>query len=776
MKICGSAFRPLTQQLNRSSWCVWRSDNKPDNVSVKLLDFNALAGSFSAGNLVALWIKPAGFVVGSIVVMTLAACTSTHEHRMHNTSRLKQLNGPAPIAAQKPFSAQYHGRTLSDPYHWLHDKNYPEVEDEEILDYLKAENAYFENFLAPHATLVKKIFNEFKGRIDEVETSVPFVKNGYEYRWFYRPGEEYRTYSRKNLATDEDTIFLDETALAQGHDYFVLGDWDVSQDNRYLVYSIDTTGDERYKVKIKDLRTDKYLPDQLDDVQGDVRFAVDERFILYALLEKDKWLAKTIKVHEVGSKQQHDKTLYHETDDGFFIGFEKTSSGEYFIITVSQGEVQESYALPSNALFSTPVKLVSREAGFSQSIDHAHGNFYILANDLHKNFRLVKVSDTAPNYHNWETLIMGSDHSYLIALQTFEGFIALKSRDNGYENIRIRDYRGNEHKVAFAETIFTADIGTNVEFKQSFLRLNYESMITPKSVLDYDLAGKALITRKVQRIPSGYDKNRYVSKRVMATARDGTSLPISIVYKKGYRKNGHRPMVLTGYGAYGLTISPGFSITRLPLLDRGFAFAIAHVRGGAMMGYQWYLDGKLEKRTNTFNDFVDAARYLIEENYVTAGNISISGRSAGGELMGAAVLQAPELWRSVTLGVPFVDVLNTMLDASLPLTPPEWKEWGNPIDSARAYDLIKSYSPFDNIEQREYPPMLVTGGLYDPRVTYWEPAKWTAKMRHNKTDDNLIVMRINMGAGHFKNSGRYGRLKDSAEEYAFILLAHGITR
>ena len=690
------------------------------------------------------------------------------------TSRIKQLSTPAPIATQESHQVEYHGRTLSDSYFWLKDQDYPVVDDEQVLDYLKSENTYFKQFLDPHTKLVDTLFEEFKGRTDEQETSVPHVENGYEYRWFYRPGEEYRTRSRINLATGEETVFLDETALAKGHKYFVLGDWEVSSDNKYLVYSYDTAGDERYKIRVVDIKSGKPLEAELNDAQGEVSFSQDGKSLIYPLLEQDKWLAKNINVHKIGTPQAQDKTVYHEPDDGFFIGFGKTSSKQYFVIVSSQGEVQESYVLPANDLFAKPVKMVSREAGFTQSIDHAHGEFYILANDTHKNFRLAKVSDKNPVYENWQTIEQGSDEVYLLGLQTFDNFIAIKARDLGVENIRIRDYQNNEHKVAFPETVFAASIGVNPEFDQDFLRLNYESMITPDTVFDYDLAKKNLRTRKIKSIPSGYDKTQYETKRLMVKARDGAQVPVSIVYKKGFKQDGSHPMHLYGYGAYSATITPGFSTTRLSLLDRGFSFAIAHVRGGSMMGYQWYLDGKLEKRTNTFNDFVDVAKHLVNENYVAAGNISASGRSAGGELMGAITIQAPELWRSVTLGVPFVDVLNTMLDASLPLTPPEWKEWGNPIESVEAFDLIQSYSPYDNIVAREYPPMLLTGGVNDPRVTYWEPAKWTAKMRSTKTDDNLLVMRINMGAGHFANSGRYGRLRDYAEEYAFMLLAHGV--
>jgi len=678
-----------------------------------------------------------------LFIFMLVACQTPQSSSMKEHARLKQLSVAAPIAKKENHSVVHHGRELIDPYHWLKDQAYPEVNEEPILNYLKAENAYHAEFLKPHKKLVDTIFEEFKGRTDEEETSVPYVENGYEYLWFYRSGEEYRTRSRKNVQTGTDEIFLDETALAKGHEYFVLGDWEISPDNRYLAYSFDTEGDERYQVQIKDLQTGEYLDDQLGDVQGELTFSSDGSAIVYALLEKDKWHAKHIKVHQIGDQQVDDKTIYFEEDDGFFIGFGNSSSKEFLIIVSSQGEIQESYVIPAD-LSGEVVQVASRSLGFTQSIDHAHGYFYILANDSHKNFRLARVADTAPAYSNWETLQAGSDEHYLMGLQTFDQFIAIKSRVLGLDKIHTVDYA-------------------------------YESMITPDTVFDYDLASAKLQTRKVKKVPSGYDPSQYVTERIMIGARDGVQVPVSLVYKKGFKKDASQPMWLYGYGAYAATITPGFSTQRLSALDRGFSFAIAHVRGGAMMGYQWYLDGKLEKRTNTFNDFVDVAHGLIERNYVAPGNVSISGRSAGGELMGAAVIQAPELWRSVNLGVPFVDVLNTMLDDSLPLTPPEWKEWGNPIESADDYDLLLSYSPYDNIEQREYPPMYVSGGINDPRVTYWEPAKWSAKMRELKTDDNLLVMRINMGAGHFSNSGRYGRLKDYAEEYAFMFLAHGIS-
>ncbi len=710
-------------------------------------------------------------------IFMVSACTAagpTDTAANVDTSRMQQLEMSAPLAKTQDFTAEYHGKTLSDPYNWLKDQGYPEIDDQPVLDYLNKENDYYYTFLEPHKDLVEKIFQEFKGRTDETETSVPYVDNGYEYRWYFEEGAEYRIRARKNLETGEEQIYLNETALAEGHKYFVIGGIDISPDNNVMAYSVDTSGDERYEIKFVDLRTGKALPDTLTDASGGVMFSSDGSKVMYSELEKDRWHTKYIKIHSLGTEQSADRIIYHEKDNGFFPGFGKTSSDEFILIGSTQGEISETHYLPAD-FAGEPKLLVSRKAGFSHEVDHAHGKFYILANDTHKNFRLAKVSDKDPAQDNWETLIKGSDNSYLMGLQTFDGFLALKSRDGGFEKIHIRDYDGGSQEVTFPEEIFAVGIGTNPEFDQSHLRLNYESMVTPDTVFDYDIAGKSFDTRKVQKIPSGYDKTQYETKRVMAPARDGKEIPISLVYKKGLKQDGNQPLHLYGYGAYSSTVTPRFSTLRLSELDRGFVYAIAHVRGGSMMGYNWYLDGKLEKRPNTFNDFVDAAEYLIDKNYVAKGNISISGRSAGGELMGAAVIQAPDLWRSVNLGVPFVDVLNTMLDETLPLTPPEWKEWGNPIKDPKAYDLLQSYSPYDNITARDYPPMFVSGGLNDPRVTYWEPAKWTAKMRATKTDENLLVMRMNMGAGHFSNSGRYGRLKDFAEETAFMFLAHGIT-
>jgi oligopeptidase B len=482
----------------------------------------------------------------------------------------------------------------------------------------------------------------------------------------------------------------------------------------------------------------------------------------------------SVNVHKLGTQQNQDRVLVSEVDETFFLDFDLSSSKQYLILTTGDSDRTEVSVVSMADLSQAPKMLNTRDQNFKLDVDHGNGYFYMLTNDTHVNFRIAKSKEDQVHYDQWQTVFVGSNTRYFKDLQVFKDFVVIGQSVQGLESISILPNQGASHEILLPEKVASVSLGANPEFLQKHVRIRYESMITPDSVYDYDVSSKTLNLRKIKIIPSGYEKSLYTTERIMAEARDGAKIPISIVYKKGFKKDGSQPLYLYAYGAYAMGLEPNFSITRLSLLDRGFVYAFAHVRGGDEMGYQWYLDGKLDKRTNTFNDFVDVAHHLIDQGYVAKGNISIEGGSAGGELMGAVVNQAPKLWRSVNLAVPFVDVLNTMLDATLPLTPPEWTQWGNPLMSKQTFEYIQSYSPYDNIQAKEYPPMLVTGGLNDPRVTYWEPAKWTAKMRATKTDNNLLVMRINMGAGHFSNTGRYGRLKDSAEEYAFTLIAHGI--
>ncbi|WP_240615603.1 S9 family peptidase [Alteromonas facilis] len=698
--------------------------------------------------------------------------------------RLKQLDTPAPIVEARTSSRTYHGIQLDDPYFWLKDPNYPNTQDPDVLAYLKAENEYFDQFLTPHKALVEKLFEEFKGRVDETDRSVPYVKNGYEYRYEYRQGDNYPTYLRKRLGSDEEMVIIDVPALAKDYDYFVLGDWTVSPDNRLLAYTVDTSGDERYTTVVKDLTTNEILPVDLNDMGGTVEFTPDSKGIVYDKLSADRWFTESINLRRLNpsADEDIDSVLFTESDPKYFLSYYFTSDDRWLVKTSETGGTNEVAIIPADDLSAEPIVLVSKADGIRAELDAAHEQLFMLVNDEHVNSRLVRIdaqslSQKASDRSQWLSLIAGSDRQYLTGFQTFNDFIAIALSIDGVEHVQLHNFDGELiQQLSFPEAARSVGLGANPEFEQHHLRVNYESMITPDTVFDYQVDTQDLITRKVKQIPSGYNPEDYITERLMAPARDGASIPISIVYHKDFKRDGQAPMSLYAYGAYGSGISPNFSIDRISLLDRGFSFAYAHVRGGDEMGYQWYLDGKLDKRMNAFTDFIDVAEFLIDQQYVSKGNISIAGRSAGGEMMGAMTVQAPELWRSVSLVVPFVDVLNTMLDETLPLTPPEWQEWGNPIKDKQAFEFIQSYSPYDNIVAREYPPMLVTGGLNDPRVTYWEPAKWNAKMRATKTDQNLLVMRMNMGAGHFANSGRYGRLKDRAEEYAFQLLAHGITQ
>ncbi|HEV2866741.1 MAG TPA: prolyl oligopeptidase family serine peptidase, partial [Allosphingosinicella sp.] len=455
----------------------------------------------------------------------------------------------------------------------------------------------------------------------------------------------------------------------------------------------------------------------------------------------------------------------------FTVGVSRSQDRSLIFINTGENSSNEVRFVPANNPAATPVLIARRRPDIQYSVDASHGKLWILTNDDHVNFRLAEATPQHPG--DWRTVIPGSDEVYLRGITAFRDHLAVTERVHGLDQIRLRAYDGAERRIPFGEAAYTVGLGSNPEYAPAAYRLNYSSMVTPPTVYDFHPADGRLETLKVQQIPSGYDPTQYVTERIMVPARDGAQIPVSIIYRRGFEKNGRGRVFLYAYGAYGIATAPGFNTNRFSLIDRGYAFAIAHIRGGDEMGYGWYLNGTRTHRTNTFNDFVDAARGLIAQNYTRAGNIAIQGGSAGGELMGAVVNQAPELWGAVVADVPFVDVVNTMLDESLPLTPGEWNEWGNPITDRAAFELMRSYSPYDNVRAQNYPPMLITGGLNDPRVTYWEPAKWAARLRATKTDDNLLLLKINMGAGHGGQSGRWTRLREVAEAYAFILTQMG---
>ncbi|WP_179956548.1 S9 family peptidase [Sphingorhabdus profundilacus] len=692
-----------------------------------------------------------------------------------------------PVAAKRPHSATYHGVTLTDDYHWLKDQSYPTIDDAEILEHLKAENAYFEAQMAPQAALTETIFQEMKGRVKEDDSSVPQKDGDYIYWSEFEKGAQYRKHYRKPVAGGPSQLILDENELAKGKDYFRLGAAEVSRDGGILAYSYDDNGSERYRIKFKCLATGTDLDDQICNARapwgddaiegtlGNIVFTTDGKSLLYGQVNEN-WRTDKIMIHRLGTPQSEDILLFHEKDDGFTVGIGLTAQDDWIVIATGDNVTSEVRLVPADNPSADPILVSPRKTGREYSVDVRDGMLYILTNDDHVNFRVATASLKAPG--EWKTMIGGADDYYITGVSLFKNFFVVEAREQGLDQVDIHYYDDSERTtpISFPEASYSAGLGDNPEYDVTKLRLDYESMVTPDTVFDYTVGTGKFETLKVAEIPSGYDASQYQTERVMITARDGAKVPVSIVYKKGFKKDGSQPLHLYAYGAYGYAMPPGFSSTRLSYLDRGFAYAIAHIRGGDDLGYQWYLDGKLTKRTNTFNDFVDVARGLIQLGFTGKGKVTASGGSAGGELMGAVVNQAPELFGAVVSHVAFVDVLNTMLDKDLPLTPGEWPEWGNPITDNAAFDYIRSYSPYDNVAAKAYPPMLWTAGLNDPRVTYWEPAKMVAKLRAMKTDDNVLLLKTNMGAGHGGKSGRFERLRENAEEAAFLLWQMGMVK
>ncbi len=685
-----------------------------------------------------------------------------------------------PMAQRKPHSVTHHGRTLIDDYAWLRDPAYPVVEDAEILAHLAQENAWFETYMAPHKPLVDTLFEEMKGRIKEDDRSVP-VRDG---RWVYwrefTVGAQYRRWWRApaaaGIAATSDSAgaecIVDEPALAAGHDYFRLGALDISPDGTRIAYAIDTNGSERYTIHIVDIASGAALAEPIPGTLGNIVFAGDNQTLLYGVVDEN-WRTRTIRAHVIGSAVDDDRTLYDEPDDGFSAGVSLTQSERFIILSSGDHQTSEVRLIPADAPFAEPILVAARRTGIEYDVEERGGQLFIHTNDNHINFRLATASLDAPAV--WSPLIDGSDRFYMTGVTVFADYFVVEGREDGLDQIEIRYYddAARVERIAFPEASYDAGLGENPEWAPAVLRLSYESMVTPATVYDYDVAAQTLTVRKVQSVPSGYTAADYATQRLMITARDGTLVPVSLVWRKDAKADGGNPLYLYGYGAYGIAIPPGFSTTRLSLVDRGFVYAIAHIRGGDDLGRHWYLSGKLDQRTNTFHDFIDVAQGLIDAGWTRAGAIAIAGGSAGGELVGAAVNIAPQLFGAAVANVPFVDVLNTMLDETLPLTPGEWPEWGNPITDPQAFDRIAGYCPYTNVSAQHYPPMLVTGGLNDPRVTYWEPAKWVARLRAVKTDTNPLLMKINMGAGHGGKSGRFDSLREDAEEQAFILSVIG---
>ncbi len=681
-----------------------------------------------------------------------------------------QLQSPPlapPMAERRPHSFTHHGITITDDWAWLKDPKYPTVDDPDVLAYLNAENAWFEAAMKPHAALVETLFAEMKGRLKEDDASVPQKDGDWLNWWAFRPGGQYRIWYRKPVAGGAESIILDEPVEAAAVDYFRLQVLSVSPDGRLAAWSADSSGAERFVLKIRDLATGADIETVSLVTNGAVAWGADSKSLVYTEVN-DNWRTYRARLHILGSDPAGDRTIYEETEElGFNVGVGKTQDDAWILIATGDNQTSEIRLIPAADPGAEPIMVSPRRVKREYSVDSAHGSLWVLTNDEHVNFRVARADPADPGH--WETVIAGSDSVYIRGITSFAKHLVLTERVDGLDQIRLRGYDGAEHRIAFPEASYTVGPGSNPEYDPPAYRLHYASMVTPQTVFDYDPDTRALTTLKVQEIPSGFDSSLYATERLMLPARDGKAIPVSVLYRKGFPRDGSGRLFLYAYGAYGHAIPPGFSTVRLSMVDRGWAYAIAHIRGGDDLGYDWYLQGKAEQRWNTFHDFSDAAKGLIAAGLTGAGRIAINGGSAGGELMGVVANTDPDLWGAVVADVPFVDVLNTMLDADLPLTPGEWPEWGNPITDKAAFELIRSYSPYDNVEAKACPPMLITGGLNDPRVTYWEPAKWAAKLRATKTDSNQLLLKINMGAGHGGKSGRYESLREDAEAFAFVL-------
>ena len=680
---------------------------------------------------------------------------------MSNIEKSKSLVPPQP--QKKPHITEIHDITLSDDYFWLREKTNPDV-----IKHLEAENAYTEKLLAHTEDFQETLYQEMLGRIQETDMSVPERIDDYFYYSRSEEGKQYSINCRKKLSLEnEEEIILDKNALAEDHSYFSTGVLRVSPNHQFLAYSTDIDGSETYTLFIKDLSTGNLLADRLENV-GSVAWASDNQTLFYTILDETKRPYKVMR-HKLGATAKQDEEVFHETDGSFYVAVRKTRSRKYVVIHTASKITTEIHVLEAenpNQVFQV---IQLRQPGLEYDIEHHDQRFFILTNHDAVNFRLMEASVDSPAIENWREIIAHDPSVKLDDILAFDHHLAVFERQAGLQQIRVIDLNTQiHHYIDFSEPVYSLWPASNSEFRTSKLRFHYSSLITPESIYDYDLKTKHKELKKQIEVLGEYDPSNYASERLMATSHDGAKIPISLVYKKGLIKNSNNPVFLYGYGSYGITMDPAFRSTRLSLIDRGFIYAIAHIRGGEELGRTWYESGKLRHKKNSFHDFIACAKHLIAQNYTSEKHIAISGGSAGGLLMGAVLNMDPELFKACIANVPFVDVLNTMLDETLPLTITEYDEWGNPNEK-NYFDYIASYSPYDNIQPQNYPKMLVTAGLHDPRVSYWEPAKWVAKLRDTKTDGNSIMLKTNMGSGHSGASGRYDFLKELAMEYAFIL-------
>ncbi|MBB1091014.1 S9 family peptidase [Rhodopseudomonas palustris] len=686
-----------------------------------------------------------------------------------------------PAAPRRPHAFTTHGITLNDDYAWLKDPNWqdvlrdPSLLDPDIRSYLEAENSYTDGLLGHTGALQKKLVAEMRGRIKEDDSSVPLPDGPYAYLRKYREGGQHPLYGRTPRDGDEVDVILDGDELAKGTEYFQFGGRRHSLDHKLEAWSADTAGSEYYTIRVRDWATKQDLPDVVEETDGGVVWTLDSRAFFYVKLD-DNHRPMQVWKHTLGTAQADDVLVFQEQDSGWFTHIHESSSGRFCVIAGGDHETSEQRLIDLAAPDAGPRLVAAREPGVQYSLADRGDELFILTNaDDAIDFKIVTAPLAAPTRDNWRDLIPHREGIYIIDFDLFAGHMMRLERANALPSVTIRDLAtGSEHAIAFDEAAYSLSASGGYEFDTTNMRFSYSSMTTPSEVYDYDMATRERVLCKRQEIPSGHNPADYVTTRIMATAGDGAEVPVSLLHRKGLKLDGAAPLLLYGYGSYGHAMPAGFSANALSLVDRGFVYAIAHIRGGADKGWGWYLDGKRDKKTNSFDDFAACARALIAARYTSAKRIVAHGGSAGGMLMGAVANRAGELFAGIVAEVPFVDVLNTMLDDTLPLTPPEWPEWGNPIKSEADFKTILSYSPYDNVAAKDYPTILAMGGLTDPRVTYWEPAKWVARLRATMTGGGPVALRINMGAGHGGASGRFSRLDEVAIVYAFALWAVGL--
>jgi len=669
-----------------------------------------------------------------------------------------------PQAPEIPHEITETGHTRNDPFFWLREKANPDV-----LKYLQAENRYTETALKPTEKLRDTIYHEMRRRIKEDDVSVPQKIGDYYYYSRTETGKQYAVHCRKKGSLDAtEEVILDENELAKGQKYFRVGILSVSPDHKLLAYSTDTNGGETYVIRIKTLETGELLPDEIKNSSYSFAWANDNKTFFYDQLDDANRPYKALK-HILGTSVNQDRTVYEEKDARFFLEIYKARSEKFIFVSVESERASEVRFVDADRPEGEFTLIRPRENDLLYSVEDHGDRFFIVTNENAKNFKVVETPVASPDKEHWKDYLPYDPEVKVDAVDAFENHLVISERRNGLPAIRICDLKSGEtHEINFDEPTYEVSLDRNPVFKTEIVRIDYSSFITPNSVIDYDMVSRRRELKKEASVLGGYKKSDYASERVFAKADDGVEIPISLFYKKGFRKDGTAPLLLTGYGAYGISSDANFSSSTISLVDRGFVFAIAHIRGGGELGRTWYEDGKLLKKKNTFTDFVSCTQYLIDHKYAAPKRVAILGGSAGGLLMGAVMNMRPELFTSVIAAVPFVDVLNTMSDPSLPLTVTEYEEWGNPQDP-KYFDYMASYSPYDNIEEKQYPNLLVTAGLNDPRVSYWEPAKWVAKQRRLKHQNRILLLKTNMGAGHGGDSGRFDQLKEVAMEYAFAI-------